>query len=346
VSLSDPFENYGRQLHRFSPKEHEVRTTPPPLWQAHAERAQRELPMWMLSTRQIAAAAHLPSNASYRMGRVSNVVALTHNLCLTLDTLSLEAYLANLDPDMRGFAVEGVGMGLLTREVAGDGEGMLDRFLSRTGARFSGLGYTGVGLGLVHNRMPLDPAILDRWSGLGRWMVLDGLGFWSGKLDWQRHGLDLQLHPGVGESHRPIFDRGLGRSAWFENGTVVNRVADWVRSVPEERRADVALGVGVAATFTGGVEENELHALVALLPEHRADLAAGAINAAETRLAAGIDTPYTHRAVQALAQMSVQEAHDVARSSREALGSDSYRDLLAWYRELRSAAVRRSADRV
>ncbi|HZG09874.1 MAG TPA: DUF1702 family protein [Allosphingosinicella sp.] len=335
---SNARDGYGRQLHWFSAGEYATPKGPPPLWLNHADRTARELPMWMLSTRQIAAAAHLPANAAYRMGRVANVVALTQNLCLTLDPLALEVYLANLDPDMRGFAVEGVGMGLFTREVAGDADGLLDRFLSGTGAQFSGLGYTGVGLGHVHVRLPFDATLLDRWAGIGRWMVLDGLGFWSSKMDWQRHGLQFQLHPGVDEVHRRIFDRGLGRSGWFENGTVVTRVADWVRSFPEDRRRDIALGIGVAATFTGGVEEEELRALRQLLPEHAMDLAAGSLNAAETRFAAGIDTAYTERATRVLAGMSVVDAHDAAKEARRSLSADGYSDLLHWYDALRAVA--------
>lgn len=335
-------EPYGRDLHRFSADAHPVPGGPPKLWTDHAGRMSRELPMWMLSTRQIAAADSLPADAAYRMARVTNVVALTHNLCLTFDPFALEVYLANLDPDMRGFAVEGVGMGLFTREVAGDdADGMLDRFLARTGARFSGLAYTGVGLGHVHTRTSFDPALLDRWSGVGRWMVLDGLGFWAAKMDWDRFGLRQELYDGVEETHRRIFDRGLGRSGWFENGTVVARVADWVRSFPEDRRRDVALGVGVAATFTGGVEGGDLTRLRDELAPFAADLAAGSINAGETRFAVGIDTAYTERATQAFAGLSVPRSFHVAQAARLRLADDSYDAVLAWYDALRDMSVDR-----
>lgn len=332
-------QTFGRGLHLFSADDHATPKGPPPLWTDHAGRGTRELPMWMLSTRQIAAASRLSANAAYRMARVSNVVALTHNLCLTLDPFALEVYLANLDPDMRGFAVEGVGMGLFTREVAADGaDGMLDRFLQGTGLRFSGLAFTGIGLGHVHTQRPFDPVLVERWSGIGRWMVLDGLGFWTAKMDWERYGLQQQLYPGVEGEYRLIFDRGLGRSGWFENGTVVAKVAEWVQSFPEHRRSDVALGVGVAATFTGGVENEELISLRKALTPYAADLAAGSLNAAETRFAAGIDTAYTERATQALAGVSVRRAFEEAQEARNRIDADDYPAVLAWYDALRGAS--------
>lgn len=333
---------FGRGLHLFNAGDHVTPKGPPPLWTDHAGRSMRELPMWMLSARQLAAAGRLSADAAYRMARVSNVVALTHNLCLTFDPFALEVYLANLDPDMRGFAVEGVGMGLFTREVAGDdAEGMLDRFLRGTGSLFSGLAYTGVGLGHVHTRQPFDPKVVERWTGIGRWMVLDGLGFWAAKMDWERYGLQQQIYPGVDAQHRRIFDRGLGRSGWFENGTVVAKVAEWMLSFPEDRHHDLALGIGVAATFTGGVDVDELVILRKALAPYAVDLAAGAINAAETRFAAGIDTAYTERATQALAGTSVQGAFEKAQQARSRIVTDDYSSILAWYDVLRDAAGQR-----
>jgi hypothetical protein len=331
-------KGFGRSLHVFDPAEFPVPHGPAALWSDHQARVAKELPMWMLSTRQIALAKTVEGNSAYRMARVSNVVALTHNLCLTLDPLGVEAYLANLDPDMRGFAVEGVGMGLFSRELAApsSSEGQLDGFLAGTGRKFSGLAFTGVGLAHIHNRQPFRTDILDRWSGLGRWLVLDGLGFWAGKMDWASYGNQHALLPGVEGLHQRIFDRGLGRSGWFENGADPRRVAEWLMSCPEERRHDLALGIGVAATFTGGVEVAELEILIEDLPDYRADLAAGSLSAAETRFGAGIDTPYTERACRTLTGMSAADGAAVAAEARSQARGDSYEELLSLYDRLRS----------
>jgi hypothetical protein len=254
-----------------------------------------------------------------------------------MDPFSIEAYLANLDPDMRGFAVEGVGMGLFTREVATGEAAALEWFTKGPGAAFSGLPFTGVGLGHIHNRYPFDAHIVKRWSGLSRWMVLDGLGFWGGRMDWQKYGASGAHFPGVTGEYQKIFDRGLGRSGWFENGADVRRVAAWLTSFDQTRRRDVALGVGVAATFTGGVEFEDLAALRETLEELRPDLAAGAANAAETRVNAGIDTAYTERACRALTGRCLEDCYDLATRARQDAAGDGIDDLLAVHDRLRSS---------
>lgn len=328
---------YGRSLHRFRAADHRAPTGPPALWSDHPRRAPLELPLWGVSMRQIGGSQRFSDEVSYRMARVSMVVALSHNLALTLDPFGLEVHLANVDPDMRGFAVEGLGMGLFVREAAGEPSSTLNGFLSTVGVRFSGLAFTGVGLGHVHAAVGFDPACLTRWTGLGRWMVLDGLGFWAAKTDWGRFGVAGEVWPGVDGAHQRLFDRGLGRSAWFEHGAQVEAIAGWLRAFPAPRRHDVALGLGVAATFTGGVEAEDLVRLRAVLPEFTDDFAAGALNASETRYAAGIDTPYTARAVQALAGRSVRRAYEAAQAARARVAGDGLEDALAWYEELRAA---------
>jgi hypothetical protein len=136
--------------------------------------------------------------------------------------------------------------------------------------------------------------------------------------------------------HQPIFDRGLGRSGWFENGADPRRVIEWLMACPEGRRHDLALGVGVAATFTGGVEVAELEVLLEGLPDYRADLAAGSLSAAETRVGAGIDTPYTERACRTLTGMSVIEGAAIAREARSQARGDTYEELLSLNDRLRS----------
>jgi hypothetical protein len=330
------FSAFGRSLYAFTAASFSPPQGPARLWSDHASRSRRELPMWMVSTRQVGIAAAHPLNVAYRMARVANVVALTHNLCLTLDPLSIEAYLANLDPDVRGFAVEGVGMGLFTRELAAGEGDLLQWFLAGPATRFSGLAFTGIGLSLVHNRQPFDAAVIGRWQGLSRWMVLDGLGFWGARQDWTAYGRNGETFPGVNGPQRAIFDRGLGRSAWFENGADVAKVAAWLLSVDVQRRRDTALGVGVAATFTGGVEAADLTRLRDALPEHAQDFAAGSANAAATRVGAGIDTAYTDRACRVLTGLSAPECFEQVSATRAAVHGDRVEDVIAVHDRLRA----------
>jgi hypothetical protein len=312
---------YGRALHRVDPRSFPPATQPPRLWIDDASRRPRELPIWALNARQIALAERAEPGMAYRLLRIANVVGLAHNHCLVSDALGVDALLAVVDPDLRGFAVEGIGMGLTTRTAAG-GDDLLGTFLEGSGAAFLGLPYTGIGMGLAHNALAFSEDLVDRHRGLSRWMILDGLAFWGARQDWEARGVRFEAPDGVSGPALAFFDRGLGRCGWFQLLGRVADVAGWIASAPEARRGWLWYGVGVAATFTGGVEIEDLQALRAAAGDHRPDLAAGSIQGADVRAGAGIDTAYTARACGALSGLTVEAARRVGAEVRRDLGGD------------------------
>jgi enediyne biosynthesis protein E3 len=114
------------------------------------------------------------------------------------------------------------------------------------------------------------------------------------------------------------FDQGLGRSLWFVDGADIDRVAATIARFASYRRADLWSGVGLAASYAGGVEASSMSALRQSAGGYWPDLALGAAFAAKARQRAGIIVKHTEVACQILCGMSSDIA---ARITDEALNS-------------------------
>jgi len=55
---------------------------------------------------------------------------------------------------------------------------------------------------------------------------------------------------------RRVFDHGLGRSIWFSQGQCGAHLYHY-RSFPENRRADLWSGIGLACTYAAGVVDRK-----------------------------------------------------------------------------------------
>jgi hypothetical protein len=67
------------------------------------------------------AAAGLDPGTAYRLARIASAVALVNNISLIESPVAIELLMANLDPDMRPFAAEAIGMGFFSRWSILDG---------------------------------------------------------------------------------------------------------------------------------------------------------------------------------------------------------------------------------
>ncbi len=220
-------------------------------------------------------------------------------------------------PDwLRGFAYEGAGMGLAVLDGLPFGRSdNVRRFLdSPLAGSYRYLVYVGIGWAMA--RIPrfrwpkpasLDPVLVP--------LVLDGYGFHQAYFHTARY-VEHQYQdpkfpwpggPQGGYANNAI-DQGIGRALWFIGGTDPDRVAGLVDAFPAARRGDLYSGVGLAATYAGGVEERELATLYRRAGAHRGNLAQGSAFAADARVRAGIVPPHTARATQALCGMTPADA--------------------------------------
>jgi len=105
--------------------------------------------------------------------------------------------------------------------------------------------------------------------------IKDGYGFYSGiKLRHRllEHGADLI---NGGPSDFGLWN-GYGRSLWFASSSNPEKLFNIVQTLPQRSRGAVWRGVGLAATFTGGVELDVINHLSNLFKERRRNLAHGA----------------------------------------------------------------------
>lgn len=234
-----------------------------------------------------------------------------------------EAELERIPSRFRGFAYEGAGMGFAVRDGLPVGGGRhVERFLQGRAADHVYMVYVGVGWAMA--RVPRF-----RWKSmytadpLLRWLVLDGYGFHQAYFRTDKYVRQQYQEPAFpwpgpqwsAYSSR-VIDQGIGRASWFVTGTDVTRVSDLFDSFAQERRPDLWAGVGLAATYAGGVGEPELALLWDRAGKYRPQLAQGSAFAASARVEAGLGNGHTELATRLLCGVTPAEATRICREAR------------------------------
>ena len=240
-----------------------------------------------------------------------------------------EDMIERLPRQYRGFAYEGAGMGYAVRDglPIGNSHHVADFLASRADSHVY-MVYVGVGWALA--RLPrftwakVSAAVPDP---LLRWLVLDGYGFHQAyfKTDKYVHGQYREpAFPWPAEGPRWYADRaidqGIGRAMWFVGGTDPNRVADMIDRFPESRRPDLYAGSGLAATYAGGVTEDELWTFLRRGQDYVPQIAQGSAFAATTRIETGLTTDHTRLASRVLCGVTPEQAAQVSGAARPAPG--------------------------
>ncbi len=222
----------------------------------------------------------------------------------------------------RGFAFEGAAMAValldlltpwkrdrLGRYLAGAGEPHM--YMVHVGA---GWALARLGRGPRFDSLPLDPLL--------RWLALDGYGFHEGYFAWRRTLVEQRRPVGFHGYAARAFDQGLGRSLWFVEAGDPARIAHRIAAFPVERRADLWSGIGLAATYAGGVPAEALTALRSLAGAASAHLAQGAAFAAQAREHAGNPAAHTELACEILTGRTAEAAARVTDQARAELPAD------------------------
>jgi hypothetical protein len=240
---------------------------------------------------------------------------------------------------LRGFAYEGAAMAYAVLDGLWLGRGGVARFLAGPGAPHLYMVHVGAGwaLGRLPRRrwravFPRDPLL--------RWLALDGYGFHqayfrTGCYVRDRHEQDTAAWPvpGLGGYGRRAIDQGIGRALWFVECADVDAIAATVAGFPAHRREDLYGGVGLAATYAGGVGEEELTRLWERAGPHRPAVAQGAAFAAKARERAGLVTPHTELATAVLCGLSASAAAKLCDDALAGLPEDGDRPAYQVWRE-------------
>jgi hypothetical protein len=233
----------------------------------------------------------------------------------------------NLPRQYRGFAYEGAGMGYAVRDGLPVGGGQyVAKFLASRAESHVYMVYVGVGWALA--RLPrfrwakVTAAVPDP---LLRWLVLDGYGFHQAYFKTAKYVHQQYQDPkfpwppeGPRSYAQRAIDQGIGRATWFVGGTDPNRVADLLDKFPEHRRADLYAGSGLAATYAGGVNEEELWTFLRRAGDYAPQVAQGSAFAAMARVDTGLVTEHTKLATKVLCGVTPEQAARIGREARPA----------------------------
>ncbi|MBO1413347.1 DUF1702 family protein [Streptomyces sp. FH025] len=256
-----------------------------------------------------------------------------------------EQRLEKIPTRFRGFAYEGAGMGFAMLDgLPVAGRGAVSGFLSGRGADHVYMVYVGIGWAMARLPRFCWPDI-DRLDPLLRWLVLDGYGFHQAYFrtadyvhrQYREEVFPWPAHDSPSYAGRAI-DQGIGRALWFVGGTDADLVATMIEKYPESRRSDLFSGAGLAATYAGGAEEEELRAFRDRAGEHRDMVAQGSAFAAEARVKAGLLTPHTELATRIFCGMGPVEAAKVTQDRRPAAGASGGLPTYQVWREAIAAA--------
>src|ERR1051326_5164427 len=201
----------------------------------------------------------------------------------TLEDSRFEMLVPRLDavePQLRGFAYEGAGMGLAALDCIAPWKNRLQMFVEGPGAPHIYPIYVGVGLALARLRRQPE-RFLSRLDPVLGWVVVDGYGFHEGFFSWRRFVKERVVPAHLSSYALCLFDQGLGRSIWFSSGAVVERIIATIAPFPQARQAELWSGIGMACTFAGGADRASIEKVRAASGPYKSQLAQGAAIAAK-----------------------------------------------------------------
>jgi enediyne biosynthesis protein E3 len=248
-----------------------------------------------------------------------------------LEGVPIDQITSRLEPisrTFRGFAYEGLAMGLAVADSTSLRPRRVRQFLAGPGADHVYMAYIGVGWGMARIPTMRWRAVVPRDPVL-RWLALDGYGFhqaffktvrWASE-HWRPQRYRAWPGPNADYAHNAV-DQGIGRALWFINGADPHAVARAISGFEPSRHNDLWSGAGLASVYAGGVDTGTLTTFRELSGPYRPALAQGAAFAAKTRLMTGLVVPHTELAVKTHCEMPVQDAAAIVDEIGAALPPD------------------------
>lgn len=231
-------------------------------------------------------------------------------------------YLQTVELDLIGFAYKGAGMGLAMLDYfsPGGGQRRFNRFVAENPEHVH-VAHIGAGIVMSILKQDVDRSIADMLP-LNRWWAVNGFGFYDGISNWKR-SLQQQAVPNQLKGYaRRAFDQGLGRSIWFLYSVDIDGLVNQIHQFPASRHADLWSGIGLASTYTGGVDRDTLEAVKLAAKEYAPDVAIGSALAASGRYVAQNITDHTNLACSVFCEASASEAAQLTGYARRELTVD------------------------
>jgi hypothetical protein len=218
--------------------------------------------------------------------------------------------------ELRGFAAEGASMGVAIRSSLSLSQTWLESAIGSFESDFDYLAHVGIGWAMARvpwrarkYRSLLDP--------IHHWLTDDGRGFHDTYFNHKKvlAGWRRKL---TGYSAGP-YDQGVGRALWFVAGGEVADAAVLIEALPEERHSDLWSGLGLAMTYAGPADGDEITRAFATAGIHRSHFAQGVAFACEARVKARHVPAYTDLAAWSVWGVSAQALSRLVRDARAQL---------------------------
>lgn len=223
--------------------------------------------------------------------------------------------------ELSGFFNEGIGMGLYTLDLFSPfNKNRFWDFIKGAGKNHEYMSYIGAGIacGVFFNR-PFKK-FLDKASPTSGLLILNGFGFYYAYFKPNKTINKLYIPNSVKEDpfYIECYDNGIGRALWFYNGGNPQKIFNTISTFPEERKPGIWAGVGLAATYAGGVSPDKILELKELASQYNFMLGEGSVLASHTRDIA--QNPHNTDTTQIiLTGKSAQECNDFANKANEKL---------------------------
>ena len=231
-----------------------------------------------------------------------------NNTLLNQKKAFLSKKLTEAELEYRGFAYEGVGMGLaLLDNLPFNDRNRLSRFIEGNGNQHKYMLHVGAGWAV--GKFPVNiERVIQKHDPLLRWLIVDGYGFHQAYFHTKKYVYNASIPEHLSPFTRHVFYQGVGRALWFVEGAQPGRIASRIKTFPKEFHSDLWSGTGLASTYAGGVGKEEISALIKLGQTYILDLAQGACFAAKAREHAGNPTSHTEMACQLICGLSSADA--------------------------------------
>jgi enediyne biosynthesis protein E3 len=252
-----------------------------------------------------------------KLANILTVFVAGYNAALAVrdQRLVAEKLTHEFDAHHVGFAFEGAGMCYALFDLLAPWtRSRLRAFTNDAGRKHDYIATVGAGFAVA--RVPWGELWLHHYlqalEATVAWCVLDGYGFHQGIFHRDWFAVACRAPPAALPPYaRQLFDSGIGRSFWWTQEASPNRISRAIERFPEDRRAEMWSGVGMAASYAGGVEDGVLRDLLEQSGEWSGDFLSGVPFAARMRQKGENPSTWTDRACLLLLQMRSEEAANI-----------------------------------
>lgn len=283
------------------------------------------------------------TGAQARLEEVAKTVVYGYNTALEAgnNEEDLTALTNRTKPELQGFLSEGLAMGLFTvGRFSFGGSSSFWKFARQNHGRHEYMSYIGAGLAIGVFGSSFEKFI-DKACPMCGHLVLDGIGFYYAMFKTQK-GIEEQYVPkkiADNQFYQARYDNGLGRALWFYASGRPKVILREIDKFPQSRRGNIWSGIGLAASYAGGVGEEDIHELAASAKEYSLYLGQGCFLAVHTRYRA--ENPHLNsKTVDILTGASGESCHTEAirlrkifKDKREVDGKPSFQVFLELVRK-------------